>query len=171
MCFYLKVGLSSSDLSPFSVCLCLLQPGLGAKRRPRNYPEELDRNYVVCWLAVKGFRREGEGRRRGTRCFFNSLGKIIMIIVIIKRCFSVFFPKRCSMSGRWRKQPESRPPSSRLRRLAPAAAAINPATAPKLLLPPSPTSIQQVHTHANTLSNALITSSVTLVHSVACRRK
>lgn len=28
--------------------LSVLQPGLGAKRRPRNYPEELDRNYVVC---------------------------------------------------------------------------------------------------------------------------
>lgn len=36
----------------------LFQPGLGAKQRPRNYPEELDLNYVVCWEeAGVGCRR------------------------------------------------------------------------------------------------------------------
>lgn len=35
--------------SPF-----FFQPGLGAKRRPRNFPEELDRNYVVRWFNAEG---------------------------------------------------------------------------------------------------------------------
>lgn len=30
--------------APFS---CVFQPGLGVKRRPRNFPEELDQKYVV----------------------------------------------------------------------------------------------------------------------------
>ena len=41
----LKVGRCSSS---FLIYLPFFQPGLGAKRRPRNSPEELDRNYVVC---------------------------------------------------------------------------------------------------------------------------
>lgn len=32
----------------FFIYLLFFQPGLGAKRRPRNSPEDSDRNYVVC---------------------------------------------------------------------------------------------------------------------------
>ncbi|KAG7231250.1 hypothetical protein INR49_012081 [Caranx melampygus] len=37
-----------------------VRPGLGAKRRPRNYPEELDRNYVVSLLNVGEVEKAGE---------------------------------------------------------------------------------------------------------------
>lgn len=59
----------------------LFQPELGAKRRPRNFPEELDRNYMVCWRRECVAQRGGGwGRYFGDVSFYFYPGPVDRVI-------------------------------------------------------------------------------------------
>lgn len=85
----LKVGCRSPSF--FFIYLLFFQPGLGAKRRPRNSPEDSDRNYVVCRCP------QGDGDGGGMGWSWVGLGRafppprqhIIICRQSLKKCLTL----------------------------------------------------------------------------------